>query len=495
MNGLKLILALALLSSTACAGTSAQQASAPARAVSKKPNVLFIAVDDLRPELGCYGAEHIQSPRIDQLAGEGLLFERAYSQMAVCMPSRASLMSGYYPTHNNMFQRKAMFDHVPDVVSLNQHFMNNGYETVNIGKIYHHASDDSTGWTRDFRHIDGPWDEKGYREKKTPGRYGLPYEHAEVDDSGYETAALADQAIEQFRTAGDKPLFVALGFRKPHLPFNAPQKYWDLYDPEEITKSRFPQPPQNAAKEGYADWAELRNYLGIPKEGPVTDEEMILNLIHGYRACVSYVDAQIGRVLDEIDRLGLRENTIVILWADHGWKLGDYNMWCKHSNYEIDTRVPMLVRTPGMAAVGERSFAPVGLIDMYPTLCDLAGLEKPPHLQGQSFAPLLDAPDMPWNEAAFTIWVRKPNAVSLSGAIGYSMRSGNYRYTEWRDLNTDELVARELYDHSQGSSLVSANEADYPENEALLARLSAMLEEWRRQYGAHRIQTEDRKER
>lgn len=464
-------------------------------AQGRSPNVLFIAVDDLRPELGCYGAEQIKSPHIDKLANEGLLFERAYCQMAICMASRASIMSGYYPTKNKMYQRGPMFDYVPDVLSLNRHFQNNGYETVNIGKVYHHVSDDSKGWTRNFRDIKGPWGLRGYIKKssldlqeigKEKGHRGPPFENADVDDDGYQTAAYAQQAIKELRNIGDKPLFLALGFRKPHLPFNAPKKYWDMYDHNAIRPTAFPEPPKNSAKEGYTNWGELRKYYGIPKKGPLS-EEMTRNLIHAYYACVSYVDVQIGRVLDELDRLGLRENTIVVLWADHGWKLGDYGMWCKHTDYEIDTRVPLLIRVPSMKESGKRSNALVELVDLYPTLCDLAGIEKPAHLEGRSFAPLLDHADQPWKPAAFSIWVGNWDYSKSSGPIGYSMRFGNYRYTEWRDTVTSGFLSRELYDQSKGS-LVSANEVDNPEKEALVGRLSGILNEWRMAHGSGKIE-------
>jgi iduronate 2-sulfatase len=415
-----------------------------------------------------------------------MLFNRAYCQIAICIPSRASIMSGCYPLKNRMYQRKAMFEHMPDVLSLNQHFLNHGYATVNIGKIYHYSSDEATGWSRNFRNLNEPWS-RGYiteaaleLESRGKGSRGPAYENAQVDDSGYQTARFADKAIEELRNIGDKPLFFALGFRKPHLPFNAPRKYRDLYDHDDIQLTRFPRPPKNAAKEGFADWGELRKYDGIPKEGPLS-EAMSRNLIHAYYACVSYVDAQLGRVLDELDRLGLRENTVIVLWGDHGWKLGDYGMWCKHTDYEIDARVPLIVSAPGMKGKGACTDALVELVDLYPTLCELAGLDKPPHLQGSSFKPLLDDADFPFKEAAFSLWIGN-SATAEAEAIGYSVRSGSYRYTEWRDTQTDTLVARELYDHSEGS-LVSANVVDLPGHTVLLTRLSGMLGEWRRKYG------------
>ena len=482
------VFGLVLLSG--CAGQSAPESSAARKVAGEsasKPHILFISSDDLLPALGAYGAEQVHSPNMDRLAGEGLLFERAYTQAAICHVSRASLMSGYYPMKNRMYQRKAMFEHVPDVVSLNQHFMNNGYETVNVGKIYHHPSDDNQGWTRDFRNLNRPWSRDYLTEaslelgNRSEASRGPAYESAEVDDSAYMTGGYADKAIEELRNLGDQPTFIGLGFRKPHLPFNAPQKYWDLYDPDAIELSDYPAPPENSAEAGYVNWGELRKYHGIPKEGPLSDE-LSRQLIHGYYACVSYVDAQVGRVLDEIDRLGLRDDVIVVLWGDHGWKLGDYGMWCKHTNYEIDARVPLIVRAPGQQAVDVKTDALVELVDLYPTLCDLAGIEKPSHLQGKSFMPLLNDADQPWKDAAFTLWTG--DALTWEDeTIGYSVRSGADRYTEWRDTETDALVAHELYDHSEGP-LASVNVVDRPENEVRVAELSALLADWRREYGS-----------
>ena len=452
-----------------------------------RPHILFISVDDLLPALGSYGAEQVQSPNIDRLADEGLLFNRAYTQAAICHVSRASLMSGYYPMKNRMYMRKAMFEHVPDVVSLNQHFMNNGYETVNIGKIYHHPSDDAEGWTRDFRNLNRPWSRDYLTEasleleNRGKASRGPAYERADVDDSAYMTGGYADKAIEELRNLGDKPVFLGLGFRKPHLPFNAPKKYWELYDPDSIELSRFPTPPENSAEAGYVNWGELRKYHGIPKEG-LLSEALSRKLIHGYYACVSYVDSQIGRVLDEIDRLGLRNDVIVVLWGDHGWKLGDYGMWCKHTNYEIDTHVPLIIRTPGNKEISAKTEALVELVDLYPTLCDLAGIEKPPHLQGKSFQPLLNSPHQTWKEGAFSLWTGDA-LTAEDETIGYSVRSGDFRYTEWRETKTDVFVARELYDHSEGP-LASVNLAESPGNKARVEQLSTMLAKWRRENAA-----------
>ncbi len=446
-----------------------------------RPNVLFIAVDDLRPELGCYGQTKIHSPNIDRLAREGLLFERTYCQQAICMASRASLLSGYRPDKGEIFKNGPLYKHVPDALSLNKHFQANGYETVSMGKIYHHRSDEKAGWSREAYHPDGGWEGRGYLhpdsiahvrayDKKFPNAsrkgMGPACESADVADDAYPDGMIADHAIAELNRLRDQPFFMAVGFKKPHLPFNAPKKYWDLYDPEELDLADNPFLPKGAPNEALTSWGELRGYHGVPTNGPVPDD-LARELIHGYYACVSYTDAMIGRVLDELDRLGLRDNTIVILWGDHGWKLGEHAMWCKHTNFELDTHVPMIISAPGMKARGQRTPALTEFVDIYPTLCDLAGIEKPDHLEGVSIAPLLDDPNRPWKAAAFSQYPR-------GRVMGYSMRTDRYRYTEWQDMKTNKVEARELYDHKTDPE-ENNNVAGNPENAELVDELSTML--------------------
>jgi arylsulfatase A-like enzyme len=228
---------------------------------------------------------------------------------------------------------------------------------------------------------------------------------------------------------------------KPHLPFNAPKRYWDLYDPQKIPLAPERSAPKGAPRPARTGWNELRGYHGMPRSGPMpADTER--ELIHGYAACVSYVDAMIGRVLDELKRLGLEDDTIVVLWGDHGFKLGDLGMWCKHTNFERDTRVPLIVRAPGMKARGKSTDALTELVDLYPTLCELAGIDLPAHLQGTSFVPLLEDPSRSWKSAAFSQFPR-------GEVMGYTMRTRHNRYTEWRKLKGGEVVDRELYDHRE----------------------------------------------
>ena len=418
-----------------------------------RPNVLFIAVDDLRPELGCYGHPTVKSPAIDGLAACGMAFTRAYCQMAVCMATRASLMSGYRPDKGRIYDRGPLFSHVPNALTLNQHFKDNGYTTVSIGKIYHHRSDEDGGWDRVVHH-GGDWQGRGYLSaegKRIANDYdranpeahrrgmGPAFEAPDVDDSAYEDGMIADEAIRMLREFDGKPFFLGVGFKKPHLPFNAPRRYWDCYHPDEIALAPNPFKPEGVPDVALTNWGELRGYHGMPEQGPMPDD-LARRLIHGYHACVSYMDAQLGRILAALDELELRDNTIVVLWGDHGWKLGEHGMWCKHTNFEIDCHAPLVVSAPGMQAAGRGCDELVEFVDVYPTLCELAGLPLPQHLAGRSFTPLLDDPQKAWKEMAFSQFPH-------GKAMGRSMRTQRYRYTEWRDMQDESLVARELYDY------------------------------------------------
>ena len=267
----------------------------------------------------------------------------------------------------------------------------------------------------------------------------------------------------------DQPFFLGVGFYKPHLPFNAPQKYWDLYDSADISLSAFPTAPQGVPDVALTDWEELRAYASVPKDGNV-DETLARKLLHGYQACVSFTDAQVGKVLDELDRLNLRKNTIVILWGDHGWKLGDYGDWCKHTNFEVDARAPLIISAPGMATAGQRTDALVEFVDIYPSLCELAGLPLPEHLQGTSFVPLLEDPNQVWKDVALSQFPRQQEAV-----MGYSVRTDRYRYTRWQQRDNRQTVGQELYDH-QKNVLVTENLAEQPDYISVVQKLDSLLD-------------------
>jgi arylsulfatase A-like enzyme len=471
------ILALTALSLAACPGPARDRAS---DALPSRPNVLFIAVDDLRPELGAYGRWEIHSPHIDRLAREGLLFERAYVQQAVCSPSRTSLLTGLRPDATRVWDLRTHFrDTVPDVVTLPQYFKENGYHTEWYGKIYHAGLLDEPSWSRQGQRFEPEGNWRAYVTEEASALAdanegaGPPFERADVPDDAYPDGKIADAAVAALQrlSEGGEPFFLAVGFYKPHLPFNAPERYWELYDPEAIEVPELDHAPDGTPEIALTEWHELRNYAGIPRDGDL-DERLARQLIHGYRASVSYTDAQIGKVLDGLDRLGLRRSTVVVLWGDHGWKLGEYGDWCKHTNFELDTRAPLVVSAPGMKARGQATRALVELVDLYPTLVELAGLPGPDHLQGTSFAPLLEDPGQPWKEAALSQYPR-------GTSMGRSMRTDRFRFTLWRDEG-GEVVARELYDHEASDPLEVRNLADDPAHAQTVTELEALLEaRWR----------------
>ena len=463
-------------------------------AAAEKLNVLFIAIDDLRPELGCYG-QPVKSPHIDRLASQGMLFERAYVQVALCMPSRVSMLTGRRPDTTGVVDFSVRFRSVlPDVVTLPQHFRNNGYHAAALGKIFH--NDDKTSWSEplfksqraeddyhtdfgrkvmawtkeDHRRLTYVWDlGDGITKTKRPG--GLPWEAPVIPDNAVRDGQLADAAVARLQKLKDRPFFLAVGFHKPHLPFIAPKKYFDLYDRDAIEPAKNPFPPKDAPKYATYNWNDLRHYYGIPDVGPVSAEQA-RDLKHAYYACVSFVDAQVGRVLAELDRLKLREKTVVVLWGDHGWQLGEHGMWDKHSNFETSTRIPLIVSAPGFKP--GRTRALVESVDLYPTLAELAGLSLDSDLEGHSFVQLLGDPDRDWKTAAFSQYRRViPGYGKIARGMGYSMRTDRYRLTEWRVPGTD-FREYELYDH-HADPQENVNLANRPSHVQLLSSLLTQL--------------------
>jgi len=452
------------------------------RGKSKRPNVLFIPVDDLRPQLGCYGRKEIVSPNIDRLASEGVVFERAYCNVPVCGASRASLMKGVRPTPTRFrtYDTRADKD-LPHATSLPLHFRNHGYTTVSNSKVYHHRNDDIKAWS------ERPWGPRGkwyggwcaYRneesqriidELKQSGKKnarGPAFESADVPDETCPDGMTAVRAISDLRRlkAADKPFFLATGFLKPHLPFNAPKRYWDLYDRDRIDLADNPFRPKDAPNAAIHNWGEMRAYAGIPPKGPVS-KDLERSLVHGYYACVSYTDAQVGKIMRELDRLGLRDNTIVCLWGDHGWNLNEHGLWCKHSNFNTSLQAPIIVSAPGVRG-GGRTRALAEFVDIYPSLCELTGLPLPDHLEGTSFVPLLEDTSRPWKRAIFSRYMN-----------GDSVRTDRHLYTEWHNKR-GQFYGRMLYDH-QTDPKENVNVSERPENAALVRRLSALLKAgWR----------------
>ncbi len=452
------------------------------------PNILFIAVDDLRPEVNCYGASHMQTPNINRLAQEGLLFERAYCQQSICMASRASIMSGIRPEYRKLYNCSSLLNLAPDVVTLNEHFANQGFSTYSIGKIYHHGADRSDQFPDSWADPTDQWTGRGYitpeaiSEMGANGKFdpakgpkGPAYEMADVPDNQYIDGYNADLAVEKLKAykTSDQPFFLALGFHKPHLPWCAPKKYWDMYPAEGIELSPASEFPEGITPYSLTNWGELRGYFGIPQGKDQISDELAIQLRRAYYATVSYVDAQLGKVLDALDQYGHKENTIVILWGDHGWKLGDHHAWSKHTNFEIDTRVPMIISVPGMGTAGRRTMSFAEFVDVYPTLCDLAGIPKPDHLQGESLVPVLNDPEKEIKDYACSIFPRDREDDSKT-VTGFSIRTDQYRYMEWIHLASGKTMGRELYDH-QTDPLENRNVADHAGNKEIVSHLSGML--------------------
>lgn len=507
----------------------------------QRPNILFIAVDDLRPELGCYGSEIAITPNLDALAADGMLFKRAYCQQAICRPSRASLMTGARPETTGLFHNYVSLRELqPDIVTLPQHLIANGYETAYCGKIFHQGdTDEEHSWSRPpVKFLPGiPKPKGGYalaennRMKsemltKMLAKYGEAarrglssgpaYENADVPDQayidGYETLR-AIATMKEMAENKDKPFFLALGFKKPHLNWTAPKKYWDFYRRDSIPMAEHAGAPVGGAAMGLHASFELRTRAGIPKEGPIPPK-LARTLKHAYLACVSYVDAQVGRMLAALDSAGVRENTIVIIWGDHGWHLGDMGVWGKATNYEIATRVPLMIWTPEMKSRGSSTDALVELVDIYPTLCELAKVPLPDHLEGHSFVPLLDAPRLQWKKAAFSQypnpalreWAANPLSQGMretwfgplieqvEGRIkeqqrdqwnrelfekhlmGYTMRTDRFRLVVWRDHRVPgaQPIFLELYDHQHDPDETKNVADSQPEVvAALLAQMEA----------------------
>lgn len=464
-------------------------------ASSSRPNVLFIAVDDLRPELGCYGEKAIQSPNIDALAKSGVVFERAYCQLAVCNPSRVSIMTGLRPDSTKVWDLVTRFRNtIPNAVTLPQQFMKHGYHAVSYGKIFHNPWPDNDSWSEPHgwpkksslwstaarkRHAE--YREKmraeGRPEKKVARMRAEATEIVDTPDREHVDGAIAEQALSALQRLAkqDKPFFLAAGFVRPHLPFVVPRKYWELYDRHDIPLASNSFLPENAPAFATNTMYELRDYFDFdgtptPTEGSLTETQQ-RRLKHGYYASVSFIDSLIGRLLTELETLGMADNTVVVLWGDHGWKLGEHNSWCKQTNYEIDARVPLIIRSPGAKANGQKSVALVELVDVYPTLCELAGLPVSDHLEGRSVVPLLSKPHQSWKSAAFSQFRRQDGNVPL---MGYSMRTDRYRYIEWQDRRTRKVVAMELYDHSIDPQ-ENTNVASNAQHGELLTALSNQL--------------------
>lgn len=484
----------------------------------KRLNILFVSIDDLRPSLGAYDDAFAVTPELDQFASEGITFRNTFCQAAVCAPSRASLMTGLRPDSTRVWHLGDKFREInPGSVTMPQYFHNFGYHTVNIGKIYHNYMPDSVSWDepdlRPSRYAKPEWagrdgetyyisEEVQKRQvikrdsllKLRPVRYadgwntGPAWEMADVHDTLYYDGAqneLAKKTLTRLSKL-DKPFYLALGYFRPHLPFAVPKKYWDLYNRNELPEAQNPNIPEGSPVYSMNNMYELRHYddfghIGHPVSGFRMNKDTARILKHGYYASVSYVDALLGQLLDHLKSLVLYDNTIIIIWGDHGWKLGDHNSWGKMTNYNIDLRVPMIIRIPGQKNRGVQTFAITELVDMFPSLCELAGIDVPDYLQGQSFAPLLETPDLPWKQAAFSQFHRRPRITPDGGRyMGYSINTLNYHYVEWYTWDQKKgergaFISAELYD-SMNDETETKNLADRKDFTEVREGLSRQLE-------------------
>ncbi len=440
----------------------------PKEGTKDKMNVLFIAIDDLKPLLNSYGSSQMHTPNIDKLASKGMIFTNAHCQQAVSGPTRASLLPGMRPDYTGVWDLKTrMRDVNPDILAMPEYYQQNGYETVAIGKIY------------DPRCVDKQYDKPSwsipYSESSKynyPAEYGEPVlsyyaspkskeiaqklrneakekgisnvneylranykpstESADVPDDAMMDGQICNNALNYMDqlSKSDKPFFLAVGFKRPHLPFAAPKKYWDLYDRDKIELAEYQGKVKNGVDIAYHKYGELRAYTDIPQleeftdifkdKLPVAKQE---ELIHGYYACVSFIDAQVGRLMDKLEETGLAKNTVVVLWGDHGWHLGDHALWCKHTNFEQATRVPLIFSLPEQKQTGEYKH-PVEFLDIFPTLCEATGLKTPEQLQGKSLIPAMENPDKEIKAYAVSQFSR-------GDKMGYSIRTNRYRLTVW----------------------------------------------------------------
>lgn len=432
-----------------------------------KWNVLFVVADDLRPELGCYGAPAI-TPNLDGLAAQGVLFERAYCQQSLCNPSRSSMLTGLRPDSLGLWVNGTHFRQLkPDVITLPQWFKQQGYVTRDVGKIFHnwHTTEhgDRRSWSApEFLHYANHGDDHPDIDEPLPKDLATApkCERMAVPDAAYYDGRVANEAIRVLEEIREQRFFLALGFWKPHSPFNAPAQYWDRYQRSAIPVLN-PARPSGAPELAFHDGRELR---GLPPNQLTFTSEQAAEIRHGYFANTTYMDSQLGKVLAALDRFGLTDSTLIVFLGDHGYHLGEHDLWAKTSCFELDARVPLIIAVPGEKNAGVKTSALAELVDLYPTLVDLCGLPSPPGLDGQSLRTVLENPRATVKSAALTQHPRPAyydrTPAGVPDAMGYSVRTDKVRYTEWRDWKTGNVIARELYDHrSDPAELTNAIES------------------------------------
>lgn len=440
------------------------------KAKDKKTNVLFIIADDLNCNLGAYGHYLVKTPNIDRLAREGMRFENAFCNFPLSGPSRGSMMTGLYPDQTGHHRlRDLIRDHVPGVVSMSQNFMNNEYMSARVGKIYHYDNprgigtpghDDPASWNERYfpRGIDKDMEDQIF--SLNPGSFGavLSWLPAEGKDEEHTDGMVATKAIELLEkyAGSDTPFFLGVGFYKPHTPFVAPKKYFDLYPKDQI---RIPAVPRNYLST-LPDAAA--NSLTVHKEQNNLSDSLALCAIQGYYAVISFMDAQVGRVLDALEKLGLKENTIIVFTSDNGYHMGEHGYYQKNTLFENSGRIPLIISAPDMKGKGKTSASIVEMIDMYPTLSDLAGITPPPYLAGKSLNPILNNPKKSVRESALT---------QIVG--GYTLRTKDYRYSRWGKGGENRI---ELYDRKADPEEMK-NLAGQPKYKNRIDKLDRQLNE------------------
>ncbi|MBL8027826.1 MAG: sulfatase [Fibrobacteres bacterium] len=438
----------------------------PVFCAGAKPNVLFIMIDDLRPQLGCYGFSQMKTPNIDALAKKGAIFTNNFCQAPICGASRASLLTGIRPTKFRYIDYDTEADkEAPGVTDLPRHFKENGYRTVSIGKIFHFQFDRASSWDVNIRpnNFENQYVDEDNNKQKTATGKSVPYEAGTAPDSQYFDWKVSENAIAQLKRSKSKPFFMAVGFSKPHLPYNCPKRFWDKYSDSDLKPATNHFLPINAPKQAYHFSEELREqYVNIPKgESPLGDS-LEKKLMHGYYACVSFADEMVGRVLAELDKQNLRENTIIVLWGDHGYQLGEHDMWCKHTLLTTSLRTPLIMSSQKIKP-GTKIDKITEVLDIYPTLCELSGINTPAHLDGISMTSLIKEPNIAWKKGAISRYYR-----------GASIRTDKYLYAEWRRKIDDVFTARMLCDLSKDPD-ENRNVAEDPAYSETVKNLSDLL--------------------
>jgi iduronate 2-sulfatase len=448
-------------------------------------NILFIAIDDLRTTLGCYGDSIAITPHMDAFARKSILYKNAYCQQAVSGPSRASLLTGLYPDIIGVTDLKTHFrEKCPDIVTLPQFFKNKGYQTIGIGKIFHAGlrTQDSVSWSvPPIYNLSVKKEEYILPENRT-GKKAAAVEVVDVDANRFIDGKVTNEALsglEQLAQSGD-PFFLAVGYIKPHLPFSMPEKYWRLYDNTDFNS--VPSGRDNLS--GIPDIAfhhseELRGYTDINDSGPL-DEIKEKELLRGYYACVSFIDEQIGQLLKQLKAMDLDRNTIVVIWGDNGFHLGEQDMWCKSTNFEAACKVPLIIYDPELNNKHQETGQMTELVDLYPTLLDMCGYTIPDQLSGKSLLPvILNQND--GKEKAFSQFPRPYNAIHASENqthMGYTVRTKHWRYTLWYDVRTGAITDKELYDLS-GSGYEQKNRSGETEYSLIEKELSFAIEAYK----------------